>query len=47
MEFLDGKVQDRLVPENFFGLGFLDCEALACLATTGVFVQGFVGNRFA
>ena len=47
VEFLDGKVQDRLVLENFFGLSFLDCEVLACLATTGVLVRGFVGNRFA
>ena len=47
LEFLDGKVKDRCVPKSFFSLGFLDCEALACLATTGVFVRGFVGNRFA
>jgi hypothetical protein len=46
-QLFDGQVEDGLVPEDFFGFGFLDCEALASLATTGVFVRGFGGDGFA
>jgi hypothetical protein len=46
-ELFDGQVEDRFILEDFFGFGFLDGEALASLATTGVLVRGFVINRFA
>ena len=40
------EVEDRFVLEDFFGFGFFDGEALACLATTGVLVRGFVSLGF-
>ena len=46
-ELFDGQVEDGFVLEDFFGLGFLDGEALASLVSTGVLVRGFVSDGFA
>ena len=47
LQLFNGEVEDRFILEVFFGLGFLDGEVLASLATTGVLVRGFVSDGFA
>ena len=46
LELFNGEVKDGLVLENFLGLGFLNGDALASLAATGVLVRGCADNRF-